>query len=181
MAFQTELPTSNTDEIPGANIVGRPVAMNTDMAGNNNSNNLLMNGHGTDKGTCVTIIKTSTGGFAKTLGGEMTVSSLNDIAKSDYISAKSNETPVRFIVPNKLLENGGLTNKTITIKMEPEHLGTIRLTLTSINQSISGRMVVENAAAHAIVESNLDNLFSELSDKGVKLDAFSVSVGANPD
>ncbi len=179
IAPHTELPVSNIDELLNSDIVSRPAMANADTTGNNNSNNLLMNDPATGKGPGGTSAKIPIGGFAKSLGGEMAASSLNDITKMDNVPVKSEETTVRFIAPNKLLENGRLVNQTITIKMEPEHLGTIRLTLSSINHGLIGRMVVENAAAHAIVESNIDNLFSELSDKGVKLEAFSVSVGAD--
>jgi len=85
--------------------------------------------------------------------------------------------PMRFILPKDLSRTGYRNGQTIILKMEPEHLGSIRLTLSTRQDSITGRLVVESAAARSAVQSNLDNLYDQLSRQGIKLDHFEVSLG----
>jgi flagellar hook-length control protein FliK len=165
---------SNTTEA-----IVRPAAMTTDNAGDGKTGNMLTNNFESGKETGDVSTKTNNVHFAKTLGGEMLTTQANNAAKATSTPSQPDSTNVRFVMPDKLLENGAQNNRTITIKMEPEHLGTIRLTLSSAHHGLTGRMVVDNASTHAIVQSNIDHLFSELSDKGIKLDTFSISVGVD--
>jgi len=176
---QAQTPIIYNDELSSTAVSGRPVGTDANTTGNDNLNNLPMNNPDPGKGNGDTSTKLHAAHFAKTFDTEMVSSPHNNIARANSSPVKSGETNIRFIVPNKPLDNGGSVNRTITIKMEPEHLGTIRLTLSSINHGLTGRMVVDNSVTHALVESNIDHLFSELSDKGIKLDAFSISIGAD--
>jgi len=88
----------------------------------------------------------------------------------------SEMTAVRFVLPPEVRETDLKQGRTIIIKMEPEHLGNVRLTLTSRHDSITGRLVVENSAARAVVETNLDKLYDQLARQGIRLDAFQVSL-----
>lgn len=66
--------------------------------------------------------------------------------------------------------------RTVIIKMEPEHLGTVRLTLSASGDNLHGRMAVQSAEARAAVEANLDQLQEHLSRQGIKLDSFQISL-----
>jgi hypothetical protein len=164
------------DDIYNVETANRPVFSDSNTAGNDNMKDYFAGNTGMGKNGINKFGKVIETGFAKALSGETIVSSLNETAKINSITAKVEQTTVRFVVPDKILENGSLNNQTITIKMEPEHLGTIRLTLSMLSHGLTGRMVVENSAALLLVESNIDNLFTELSDKGINLDAFQVTV-----
>jgi hypothetical protein len=83
----------------------------------------------------------------------------------------------RFVMPLETKAANLRNGQTIMIKMEPEHLGNVRLTLSGNNDSITGRLIVENSAAQTAVESNLDDLYDQLTRHGVKIDHFEVSVG----
>ncbi len=85
-------------------------------------------------------------------------------------------TAVRFVLPPEVRRTDLKQGRTIIIKMEPEHLGNVRLTLTSQHDSITGRLVVENSAARTVVETNLDKLYDQLARQGIRLDAFQVSL-----
>lgn len=100
-----------------------------------------------------------------------------ETAKSNTLPNKMESTPVRFVLPDNIAQNKANNNRTIFIKLEPEHLGTIRLTLSSHSQGITGRLIVDSSSAQSVVESNIDKLMTQLSDKGIKLDAFHISVG----
>ncbi|MCX6825806.1 MAG: flagellar hook-length control protein FliK, partial [candidate division Zixibacteria bacterium] len=101
----------------------------------------------------------------------------NDLTKAGNTIAKENAAPVRFILPSDIHKADLKNGQTIIIKMEPENLGHIRLTLSSQHDSICGRMVVDNLAARSAVEANLGNLYDQLAKQGIKLDAFQVSLG----
>jgi flagellar hook-length control protein FliK len=105
------------------------------------------------------------------------IQNFDALSKSEPGDTKTIQSPVRFSIVENINNETIKTGRTITIKMEPEHLGSIRLTLTSHHHGIIGRMVVNNPAALAVIESNIENLHQELSAKGVRLDAFQVSVG----
>ena len=92
---------------------------------------------------------------------------------------KSETTPVRFVLPTDIDTGTVRTGQSVTIRMEPEHLGQVRLTLSEHHDSIVGRLVVENHAARTVVESNLQTLYDQLTDKGIDLDAFQVFVGGD--
>lgn len=97
--------------------------------------------------------------------------------KTSVENTRSEATPMRFILPDNLHKAGLKNNRTIYIKMEPEHLGTVRLTLSSHHNGISGRMIVGNLSALSAIETNLSSLFDELAEKGIRLNDFQVSVG----
>jgi len=158
---------------------GSTTGIGANNSGNDTNSSTLMNNPDSQTGLGDKSTKLNIGNFARTLGGEMLTSATQDTGSTTRTSAKTDTAGVRFIMPDNMSENGTNVNRTITIKMEPENLGTIRLTLSSANHGLTGRMVVDSAVTHAIVESHIDHLFSELSDKGIKLDAFSLSVGVD--
>ena len=101
------------------------------------------------------------------------------VDKAEPIPVKSETTPVRFVLPTDIDTGTVRTGQSVTIRMEPEHLGQVRLTLSEHHDSIVGRLVVENHAARTVVESNLQTLYDQLTDKGIDLDAFQVFVGGD--
>ncbi len=84
---------------------------------------------------------------------------------------------VRFILPENFKDNVVRPGHTITLHMEPDHLGSVRLTLTSHQDSLIGRVVVDSPAAKMAVVSNLHVLQNQLSNEGLNLQQFQVSVG----
>jgi hypothetical protein len=99
---------------------------------------------------------------------------------SNISAVKNNEvTPVRFIIPDYLKPATMKEKQTISIKMIPEHLGTVRLTLSSYQSALTGRIIVDNSAALATVESNLNSLIDDLAERGIKIDAFEVSMAGD--
>jgi hypothetical protein len=83
---------------------------------------------------------------------------------------------IRFVLPSEFQNDQAKLNRTVVVKMEPEHLGTVRLTLSSLNENLTARLIVDSVAARAAVESNLNNLIDQLDRLGIKVDQFEVSV-----
>ncbi len=83
---------------------------------------------------------------------------------------------VRFTAPLESDIRDLKSGRTVIIKMEPEHLGPVRLTLSTSGDSLHGRMTVQSVEARAAVEGNLNELQEQLSRQGIKLDSFQISL-----
>jgi flagellar hook-length control protein FliK len=102
---------------------------------------------------------------------------IHHVVKQAESSVSTPESePVRFVLPRDIEQNNVRTGQTVIIKMEPEHLGNVRLTLSNHHDTVTGRLVVDNLAAQTAVENNLDSLIEQLSKQGIKLDHFDVSL-----
>ncbi|MEW6014636.1 MAG: flagellar hook-length control protein FliK, partial [Candidatus Zixiibacteriota bacterium] len=83
---------------------------------------------------------------------------------------------VRFTAPLESDIRELKSGRTVIIKMEPEHLGPVRLTLSTSGDSLHGRMTVQSMEARTAVEGNLNELQEQLSRQGIKLDSFQISL-----
>jgi flagellar hook-length control protein FliK len=64
----------------------------------------------------------------------------------------------------------------MTLRINPEHLGALRLTVTSDQNGVAARIVVETSQAHHAVESARDQLRSALEHRGLSLTSLDVSL-----
>jgi len=113
----------------------------------------------------------------KSAGPESAISAISESARSESTQAVRESTPVKFVVPDNIEPGSNQGRQTVFIKLEPESLGTVRLTLSSQGDNIMGRMVVDSHVARSVVESNISHLIDDLASKGVQLDSFQVTVG----
>ena len=114
---------------------------------------------------------------AKGVNTDLSTSTSAETAKIETMSPARETTPVKFVVPENLSAKKVQSRQTVFIKLEPENLGTVRLTLSSSGQNVMGRLVVDTPVAQHAVESNINQLLEDLADKGVRLDSFQVMVG----
>jgi hypothetical protein len=94
-------------------------------------------------------------------------------------SARETTPPMRFVLPENLKNQTSERGRTIMIKMEPENLGSVRMTMSSIHDTITARLVVDSPLARTAVEANLNQLLEQLDRQGIKVDFFDVSVGGS--
>ncbi len=94
-------------------------------------------------------------------------------------SARETTPPMRFVLPENLKNQTLERGRTIMIKMEPENLGSVRMTMSSIHDTITARLVVDSPLARTAVEANLNQLLEQLDRQGIKVDFFDVSVGGS--
>ncbi len=83
----------------------------------------------------------------------------------------------RFTLPDDIrtaLRPGG---NSVTINIEPEHLGHARLNLVLRGDGLRARVIVESVQAKALVEKSIDQLTDQLSRVDVKVESIEVSVG----
>ncbi len=97
-------------------------------------------------------------------------------AASDVVDTSA--PTVRFVIPPELNKGNVKNGQVIVIKMEPENLGQLRLILSTHHDTVNGRLIVENNAVRTVVESNLGNLYDQLSRQGIRLENFEVSLNA---
>lgn len=83
---------------------------------------------------------------------------------------------VRFTLPEQLAQQLKPNGRSISIAIEPEHLGKATLRLSISNQLVTARLTVDTPAAKAMVEQSLDQLTQQLARAGVKIDLVNVNV-----
>lgn len=64
----------------------------------------------------------------------------------------------------------------LTIKIDPESLGTVKIALDVVDKLVHANIEVENEAAKKMVESNLNQLYSQLSQSGIQLNSLNISL-----
>jgi len=111
------------------------------------------------------------------LMSDMNPTLTNNITKIESLDSKIETNPIKFVLPIDIDAKNIKSNHTVMIRMEPEHLGPIRMTVSSYNDAMTARLVVETPMAKAMVESNLNHLVDQLDRYGIKVDVFEVSVG----
>lgn len=93
---------------------------------------------------------------------------------------QSNDSqPVRFHLPNNFqpaLRNG---RQSLTLRIDPEHLGPARLTLTERDGGLQARLIVNSPEAKALIESSLDRLSRQLQQANVDVESIEVTVSAD--
>jgi flagellar hook-length control protein FliK len=115
-------------------------------------------------------------GSVKSGTAKNTVTILENRFKADSAANSDSAAPIKFVMPAEFNKAALKNGQTVIIKLKPESLGQIRLTLSSGPDSLVGRVVVESNAARSVIESNLDQLYSQLSQQGIKVDSFSVTL-----
>ena len=65
----------------------------------------------------------------------------------------------------------------LTFNIKPEHLGQIKIMLDTIDNVIKARIEVDNEQAKQLLEKNLEKLYQELSENGLKLNSLNISLG----
>ncbi len=83
---------------------------------------------------------------------------------------------VRFSLPDNLQAKLQPNGQSISIKIEPEHLGPARLSLTINHDKLRARVIVETAEVKALVERSLDRLTQQLAKAGIEIDKIEVAL-----
>ncbi|MCP4631555.1 MAG: flagellar hook-length control protein FliK [candidate division Zixibacteria bacterium] len=105
----------------------------------------------------------------------------NGSEKIEMVETKVETLPVKFVVPTEINGNNIKNNHTVMIRMEPDHLGPVRMTVSTHNDTLTARLIVDSPLARATVESNLNNLVEQLDKQGIKIESLEVSVGGGND
>jgi len=69
----------------------------------------------------------------------------------------------------------------LSIDITPEHLGKMKITLDTVDNTLKARIEVDNEQSRQLIEKNLDKLEQELSENGVELNSLNISLGYSKD
>ena len=93
------------------------------------------------------------------------------------IARGASETKILNQIVNKLnVRTSGAQNE-VHVKLDPPSLGTVRLNISTVGDSIRTVIIAENHAVKQTIENNFNQLRDAMSDQGLKVDSFSVTVG----
>ncbi len=93
------------------------------------------------------------------------------------IARGASETKIINQIVNKLnVRTTGAQNE-VHVKLDPPSLGTVRLNISTVGDSVRTVIIAENQAVKQTIENNFGQLRDAMSDQGLKVDSFSVTVG----
>jgi len=93
------------------------------------------------------------------------------------LTRSSDDAPqVRFAIDQSDLRPHRQAPAEIKLRLYPKDLGTVRVTLRSIQNHLSARVAVQTEGARQAVESNLGQLQRVMVDAGIIVDRFEVTV-----
>jgi flagellar hook-length control protein FliK len=98
---------------------------------------------------------------------------------TETVLAQPEASPVEVVrqVARQIEElTNGRSTSSVTLQLEPEHLGKLRLTISLSEGTIHTRIVAANNAVRQMLESNSSLLQQALQERGLQLGALQVSV-----
>ncbi|UCG61235.1 MAG: flagellar hook-length control protein FliK [Candidatus Zixiibacteriota bacterium] len=99
--------------------------------------------------------------------------------RGEGFSEKIDTRAVRFTLPDNLSTALKASGRSVMIRIEPEHLGPARLSLTMTDDGLKARIVVDSVPAKVALESNLDRLVNQLADADVKVDHIEILINGD--
>lgn len=67
-------------------------------------------------------------------------------------------------------------NGTLYLKIDPEHLGTVKIAVEVVDKMIRANIEVENESARKLIENNLNQLQNNLNQNGIQLNSLNISL-----
>lgn len=86
---------------------------------------------------------------------------------------------IRFSLPENIGTSLKPNGQSVTLQIEPEHLGPARLSLYVHDNKLSAHLVVNSMAAKEAIERTVDKLMSQLSNANIQVERIEVSVGGD--
>jgi flagellar hook-length control protein FliK len=105
------------------------------------------------------------------------VESSKSVLSEKLIARGATETKIINQILNKISTRGGGTQNEVQIRLDPPSLGTVRLNITTVGESVRTMVIAENHAVKQTIENNFNQLRDAMSEQGLKVDSFSVTVG----
>ena len=93
------------------------------------------------------------------------------------IARGASETKILNQIVNKLNVRTSGSQNEVHVKLDPPSLGTVRLNISTVGDSVRTIIIAENHAVKQTIENNFNQLRDAMSDQGLKVDSFSVTVG----
>lgn len=157
-----------------------------------------------DKNAQANILQTESFADGKSFKGLETAKTSPDLQIQPTTAAANNAVKAvessKPILPENLLARGATEAKIINqiadkmtvrtsgaqnevhIKLDPPSLGTVRMNIITSGDTVRTVIVAENQAVKQVIENNFNQLRDAMSEQGLKIDSFTVTVGgeSNP-
>ena len=128
-----------------------------------------------DKGSPLSLLLRSAGG--REGGGDT-------LAKPAAVASPAHATPVerlREMAGSELLRASTMVLRDgggeIRLVLKPESLGSVRIRMNVVDNSIDGKIIVDNATVKQVFDGNIDALKRALTAEGFQMGSLQVSVG----
>ncbi|MGK0179734.1 MAG: flagellar hook-length control protein FliK, partial [Nitrospinales bacterium] len=105
------------------------------------------------------------------------VESSKSVLPEKLIARGATEAKIINQIVNKISTRGGGAQNEVQIRLDPPSLGTVRLNITTVGDSVRTMIIAENQAVKQTIENNFNQLRDAMSEQGLKVDSFSVTVG----
>lgn len=92
------------------------------------------------------------------------------------LTGKLSQREVRFTLPDDLASKLKPNGQSVTIRIDPDHLGPARLSLKMYGDKLSARITVETVGIKAVVEQSLDRLTQQLIKSGIEVERIEVAL-----
>lgn len=93
-----------------------------------------------------------------------------------HSGGKTIYSSVRLSMPQTELVAMKSNGKSVTLRIEPDHLGPARISLTMVNNTLTARVTVQTMQARTVIEHSLDQLSDQLNRAGIKVESINVNV-----
>ena len=110
------------------------------------------------------------------------VESSKPILPENLLARGATEAKIINQIADKMtIRTTGAQNE-VHIKLDPPSLGTVRMNITTSGDTVRTVIVAENHAVKQVIENNFNQLRDAMSEQGLKVDSFTVTVGgeSNP-
>ncbi len=107
---------------------------------------------------------------------------LNSVYSEKGSSRTSDKTvivtqrPIQFELPESAKSILKPNGHSVQLRINPEHLGPARLSLTMVNDQLRAVVVVDNSAARHALEGSIDRLVDTLAKAGISVDSIAVNI-----
>jgi flagellar hook-length control protein FliK len=86
---------------------------------------------------------------------------------------------VKMTLPDSIQKPFAANGQSITIRIEPDHLGPARLNLMMRDNILAARVIVDTPVARMAVENSLEQLTEQLSKAGIEVDRIEVQLSGD--
>ena len=101
-------------------------------------------------------------------------------SSAEVITARTTQASrIMHQIINQATFKPGSGSNEIQIRLDPPSLGTVRMNISTVGDSIRTVIVAENHAVKQIIENNFQQLRDSMNGQGLKVDSFSVLVGGD--
>lgn len=105
------------------------------------------------------------------------VESSKPILPENLLARGATEAKIINQIADKMTVRTTGAQNEVHIKLDPPSLGTVRMNITTSGDSVRTVIVAENQAVKQVIESNFNQLRDAMSEQGLKVDSFTVTVG----